>query len=52
MLAFIGLLLLLPLMMWHERSQRFRMLSPIEQNLQRASHGAAPVVLVLLFVWA
>lgn len=51
MFAFVGLLLLSPLMMWHERSQRFRMLSPIEQNLQRASHGAALIVLVLLFVY-
>jgi hypothetical protein len=51
MFAFVGLLLLTPLMMWHERSQRFRTLSPVEQNLQRASHGAALIVLVGLFVY-
>ena len=44
-MEFFGLLVLSPLLMWIERSQRFRMLPPLEQNLQRASHGAALVVL-------
>lgn len=48
MLTLAALAVLAPFMMWAERAQRFRALSPIEQNLQRASHGAALVVLTLL----
>lgn len=45
-IAFAVLLALLPLSMWAERVERFRRLSPHEQNLQRASHGIAlPVVI-------
>jgi len=48
--ALVGLLLMLPFQLWRERSQKFQRLSPVEQNLQRASHGAALIVLVLLAV--
>jgi hypothetical protein len=41
-------LMLMPLLMWQERTQRFQRLSPVEQNLQRASHGFAVVAFVLL----
>jgi hypothetical protein len=43
-----GLLVLAPFLMWAERAQKFRQLSPVEQNLQRASHGFALAVFVLL----
>jgi hypothetical protein len=40
------LLALVPIEIAVTRSQRFKMLSPLEQNLQRASHGAAIVVIL------
>jgi hypothetical protein len=51
MLTIMGLLVLLPFQMWAERSRSFQRLSPLEQNLQRASHGAAVIVLVLIAVF-
>lgn len=51
MFEIIGLLLFSPFILWQERAQRFNRLSPAEQNLQRASHGAALVALVLLTVF-
>src|SRR5215467_5423795 len=48
MLTLLALLMLVPIEMALQRSQRFQMLPPIEQNIQRASHGAAFVVILLL----
>jgi hypothetical protein len=44
--ALLGLILFVPFEIWRERSQKWASLSPIEQNLQRASHGIALGVLV------
>ena len=41
MLVVVALLALAPLELVGERVARFRMLNPVEQNLQRASHGVA-----------
>jgi hypothetical protein len=41
-----GLILLVPFEIWRERSRKWATLSPLEQNLQRASHGIAFGVLV------
>jgi hypothetical protein len=38
----------MPIMMWVEASQRFRLLSPVEQNLTRAGNGFAGMILMLL----
>jgi len=39
------------LILWAERAQKFRQLSPVEQNLQRASHGFALAAFVLFAVF-
>lgn len=39
---------LAPILMWVERAERFKRLSPLEQNLARASHGAALITFTLL----
>jgi hypothetical protein len=53
-LAVIALLLLAPLLIVQERRRAWRLLSPVEQNLRRASHGFALVVstvAAVLFVY-
>lgn len=45
-ICLFGLILLVPFQMWRERLQKWATLSPIEQNLQRASQGIALAVLV------
>ena len=52
--GFIALVLLLafsPFIIWAERAQRFRQLNPVEQNLQRASHGFTLAAFVLIAVF-
>jgi hypothetical protein len=46
--ALFGLILMLPFDLWRAQSQKWASLSPIEQNLQRASHGIAFGLLVPL----
>jgi hypothetical protein len=50
-LTLVALLIFSPFLMWAERSQRFRQLSPVEQNLQRASHGFTLAAFVLIAVF-
>jgi hypothetical protein len=49
--AFVILLVLSPFLMWYERSQKFHLLSPVEQNLRRASHGFTLATFVLVAVF-
>jgi hypothetical protein len=52
MITFVTALFLLPIMIVVERAQRFRSLDAIEKELQRASHGAALILLPpLIAVW-
>lgn len=45
------MLVTLPFMMWAERARKFQQLSPLEQNLRRASHGAAWMAFVPLLAF-
>jgi hypothetical protein len=52
-LTIFALLLFAPVMMWAERTQKFRLLPEVEQNLQRASHGFVLVTFLLVAIfWA
>lgn len=51
MFEIVALLVLAPLLLWYEQSQRFQRLTPVEQNLQRASHGFALMVFVLFLAF-
>jgi hypothetical protein len=48
-LLIVGLCALLPANMLNERIQRWHQMSPVEQNLQRASHGFVMVFCVLAY---
>jgi hypothetical protein len=51
MLEVLGLLLIAPFLMWREASPGFRALGLLEQDLQRATRGAALLTLGLLVLF-